>query len=205
MPKLSPTTPHIHPGCEINNSTFGAYVEIGQGSRVAHSAFEDYAYCDRLSDIANTTVGKFANIAAMTRIGPTDHPMGNASLHHFLYRSSYYWEDATDDPGFFARRQSRRTVLGPDCWIGHGAIIRPDVTIGGGAIVAAGAVVTKDVAPYMIVAGVPATPLRERFPRDVADRMLALAWWDWPHDRLRASLDDFRRLPAEQFLEQYGG
>ncbi len=203
MPKLSPTIPHIHPDCAINNSTFGAYVEIGQGSRVSHSTFEDYAYCDRLSDIANTTVGKFSNIAAMTRIGPTDHPMGNASLHHFLYRSSYYWDDTPDDPDFFTRRQSRRTVLGPDCWIGHGAVIRPEVTIGAGAVVAAGAVVTKDVAPYMIVAGVPATPLRQRFPGAVADRMLALSWWDWSHDRLRASLDDFRTLAAEAFLEKY--
>lgn len=205
MPRLSPSTPHIHPDCQISESTFGAYVEIGQGSRVSHSTFHDYAYCDRLADIANTTVGKFANIAAMTRIGPTDHPMANASLHHFLYRSSYYWDDASDDPAFFAHRQSRRTDLGPDCWIGHGAIIRPEVTIGAGAVVAAGAVVTRDVAPYMIVAGIPATPLRERFSRPVADRMLALAWWDWPHDRLRSSLDDFRRLPAEEFLARYGG
>ncbi len=205
MPKLSATEPLVHPGCAITQSTFGAYVEIGPGSRVSHSGFQDYAYCDRLSDIANTTVGKFANIAAMTRIGPTDHPMGNASLHHFLYRSSYYWDDAPDDPEFFARRQARRTLLGPDCWIGHGAIIRPEVTIGAGAVVAAGAVVTKDIAPYMIVAGVPATPLRERFSRPVAERMLALAWWDWAHDRLRASLADFRSLPAEAFLERYGG
>ncbi len=205
MPRLSPNEPHIHPDCAIVASTFGAYVEIGQGSRVSHSTFQDYAYCDRLSDIANTTVGKFANIAAMTRIGPTDHPMGNASLHHFLYRSSYYWDDAPDDPAFFARRIARRTVLGADCWIGHGAIVRPDVTIGAGSVVAAGAVVTRDVAPYMIVAGVPATPLRERFARAVADRMLALAWWDWSHDRLRTSLDDFRNLPAEEFLERYGG
>jgi len=205
MPRLSPGAPHVHPDCHIAGSTFGAYCEVGAASRVINTTFEDYAYCDRLSDIANTTVGKFANIAAMTRIGPTDHPLENASLHHFLYRSSYYWDNATDDPAFFARRKARRTVLGPDCWIGHGAIIRPDVVIGAGAIVAAGAVVTRDVAPYMIVAGVPATPLRERFSRDIADRLLALAWWDWPHDRLRAALDDFRALPAGAFLAQYGG
>ncbi len=96
-------------------------------------------------------------------------------------------------------------MLGPDCWIGHGAIIRPDVVIGAGAVVAAGAVVTRDVAPYVIVAGVPAKPLRERFSRGIADRLLALAWWDWPHDKLRAALDDFRALPAEAFLEQYAG
>jgi len=51
------------------------------------------------------------------------------------------------DPEFFARRQFRRTVLGPDCWIGHGAVIRPDVTIGAGAVIAPGTVAIKDVAP----------------------------------------------------------
>ena len=205
MPKLSADQPFVHNGCEISNSTFGGWCEVGEGSRVQNCTFGDYAYCDRYSDIANTTVGRFANIAAFTRIGPTDHPMGNASLHHFLYRSSYYWEDAQDDPAFFARRKARRTELGHDCWIGHGAIVRPDVTIGIGAVVAAGAVVTKDVAPYMIVAGVPAVPLRERFPKAIADRMLALCWWDWDHVRLRSALDDFRALPAEAFLEKYSG
>lgn len=203
MPRLSPDTPHVHPDCHIADSTFGAYCEVGAGSRIINATFADYAYCDRLSDIANTTVGKFANIAAMTRIGPTDHPMGNASLHHFLYRSSYYWEDAADDPAFFTARQSRRTSLGPDCWIGHGAVIKPDVTIGAGAVVAAGAVVTRDVAPYLIVAGVPAVPLRARFAAPVCDKLLALAWWDWPHDRLRRALDDFRSMTAGAFVDKY--
>ncbi len=205
MTKLSATTPLIHPDCQIVNSSFGAWCEVGVGSRVINSTFEDYSYCDRLSDIANTTVGKFANIAAMTRIGPTDHPMDHASLHHFLYRSAYYWDDVEDDADFFARRAARRTTLGADCWIGHGAIIKPEVTLGVGAVVASGAVVTKDVAPYMIVAGVPAQPLRERFPAAIADRLLALAWWDWDHARLRAALTDFRTLKADAFLEKYNG
>jgi phosphonate metabolism protein (transferase hexapeptide repeat family) len=205
MPKLSPTEPFIHPGCQIVNSTFGAWCEVGEGSRVLNSTFEDYAYCDRLSDIANTTVGKFANIAAMTRIGPTDHPMDHASLHHFLYRSAYYWDDVTDDAVFMARRASRRTVIGPDTWLGHGVIVKPEVTIGAGAVIASGAVVTKDVPPYMIVAGIPAQPLRPRFAAGIADRLMALAWWDWSHDRLRAALLDFRSLKAEAFLEKYQG
>ncbi|MCU0828780.1 MAG: chloramphenicol acetyltransferase [Tabrizicola sp.] len=205
MPKLSPDRPYIHPGCQIDNSSFGAFCEVGEGSRVLNSTFEDYAYCDRLSDIANTTVGKFANIAAMTRIGPTDHPMDHASLHHFLYRSAYYWDDVEDDREFMTRRASRRTVIGPDTWLGHGVIVKPEVMIGAGAIIASGAVVTKDVAPYMIVAGVPAQPLRARFSPTVADRLMALAWWDWGHDRLRTALMDFRSLKAEAFLDKYGG
>ena len=96
-------------------------------------------------------------------------------------------------------------VIGHDTWIGHNAQVKPEVTVGHGAVVAAGAVVTKDVAPFMIVAGVPAKPMRERLPGPVAERMMALAWWDWDHERLRAALADFRALKAEAFLEKYGG
>lgn len=203
MPKLSATEPFVHEGAEVHNATFGAYCEVGKGARVLNSDFLNYAYCDQFADIANTTVGKFANIAAFTRIGPTDHPYQNASLHHFLYRSSYYWEDAEDDPAFFAARSARRTVIGHDTWIGHGAIIKPEMTIGNGAIVASGAVVTKDVPPYMIVAGVPAQPMRPRYAQGIGARIEALGWWDWDHQRLRAALEDFRSLRAEAFLEKY--
>ena len=203
MARLTADAPFIHDGCSIDDANFGAYVEIGQGSRIAHSTIGDYSYCDRFADIANTTLGKFANIAAFVRIGATDHPMEKASLHHFHYRSASYFDDAADDAAWFAHRHTRRTMIGHDTWIGHGAQVRPEVTIGHGAVIAGGAIVTKDVAPYMIVAGIPAVPLRARFSDAVAERMLALAWWDWPHDRLRAALDDFRKLRAEDFLDRY--
>ncbi|HSF65679.1 MAG TPA: chloramphenicol acetyltransferase [Paracoccaceae bacterium] len=203
MPRLSATEPLMHPGATAVNSTFGAWCEVGDGSRIQNSRFEDYAYCDRLADIANTTVGRFSNIAAMTRIGPTDHPFTHAAQHHFLYRSSLYWDDAPDDAAFFAARAARRTTLGADCWIGHGAIIKPEVTVGIGAIVAAGAVVTRNVDPFLIVAGCPARPVRSRFAPGIIDRLLALAWWEWDHARLRAALQDFRSLPAEAFLEEH--
>ena len=205
MPRLSPDAPFIHPECEIAETTFGRYVEIGKGSRVAHSVFGDYSYCDRYADIANARIGKFANIAAFSRIGATDHPLHTAACHHFLYRSVDYWDDADKDEDFFAHRVSRVAHIGHDTWIGAGAMIKPEVTLGDGAVVAAGAVVTKDVAPYTIVAGTPAVPLRDRQPRDIADRLIALAWWDWSHDALRTGLPDFRTLSADAFLEKYGG
>lgn len=195
--------PFIHPECEITNSTFGSFVEIGKGSRVAQSSFGDYSYCDRFADIANARIGKFANIAAFSRIGATDHPLHTASLHHFLYRSDDYWDDADRDADFFAHRSSRVATIGHDTWIGAGAMVKPEVTLGDGAVVAAGAVVTKDVAPYTIVAGTPAKVLRKRQPAEIAERLITLAWWDWPHEKLRAVLEDFRKLRAEAFLEKY--
>ena len=129
--------------------------------------------------------------------------MDKASLHHFHYRSADYFDDATHDEDWFALRRSRQAIIGHDTWIGHGAQIRPEVSVGHGAVIAGGAIVTKDVPPYMIVAGIPAAPLRLRFDAEVADRMMSLAWWDWSHDRLRAALEDFRKLPAVAFLEKY--
>ncbi|MEO0484706.1 MAG: DapH/DapD/GlmU-related protein [Pseudomonadota bacterium] len=205
MARLSAEAPYLHPDCEITDSTFGAYTEVGRGSRVAHSHFGDYSYCDRYADVANAQIGKFANIAAFSRIGATDHPLDTAACHHFLYRSDDYWDDAERDEAFFAHRRSRVAHIGHDTWIGAGAMIKPEVTLGHGAVVAAGAVVTKDVAPYMIVAGTPATPLRQRQPPEIAERLIALAWWDWPHETLRATLTEFRGLRAEEFLEKYGG
>ncbi len=203
MARLKADTPFFHPDCEITDSTFGAFVEIGKGSRVAHSNFGDYSYCDRFADIANAQIGKFSNIAAFSRIGATDHPLNTAACHHFLYRSDDYWDDAARDEAFFAHRRSRTAYIGHDTWIGAGAMIKPEVTLGPGAVVAAGAVVTKDVDPYTIVAGTPATRIRLRQPREIADRLIALAWWDWSHDALRAALKDFRSLEAEAFLEKY--
>lgn len=203
MARLSATEPYVHAGCTITQSDLGRYCEVGQGSRIGYSTMGDYSYCDRYADIANASIGKFANIASYVRIGATDHPMGQASLHHFHYRSSDYFDGVADDAAFFERRHARRVEIGHDTWIGHGAQIKPEVRIGHGAVVASGAIVTKDVPDYHIVAGVPATPMRQRFGADIAERLIALAWWDWSHDALKQGLQDFRTLPAEAFLEKY--
>ena len=203
MARLKAEAPFLHANASVVNSELGGFTEVGEGARLLNSELGDYSYCERFCDIANTTIGKFSNIASFVRVGATDHPLTTASLHHFLYRSSDYWDDADNDAEFFEHRASRRAGIGHDTWIGHGAMIKPEVTVGHGAVVAAGAIVTKNVGPYEIVAGTPASVLRLRQPRDIAERMIDLAWWDWDHARLRDTLEDFRRMPAAAFLEKY--
>jgi phosphonate metabolism protein (transferase hexapeptide repeat family) len=197
--------PLIDPTARVRQATLGRYTEIGARTAFVESSMGDYSYVVNDSDVIYTTIGKFCSIAAHTRINPGNHPMQQASQSHFTYRASAYFDDAEDDADFFAWRRSTPVTIGHDVWIGHGAIILPGRSIGTGAVVAGGAIVTKDVAPYTIVAGNPAKPIRRRFPEDIAERLLALAWWDWEHAALREALEDFRKLPVEAFLEKHGG
>lgn len=197
--------PLIDPTAQVRQATLGRYTEIGARTAFVESSMDDYSYVVNDSNVIYTTIGKFCSIAAMTRINPGNHPMQRASQSHFTYRASAYFEDAQDDAAFFDWRRSTPVTIGHDVWIGHGAIILPGRTIGTGAVVAGGAVVTKDVAPYAIVAGNPARPIRDRFPKPIAERLLRLGWWDWDHARLRGALDDFRALGVEAFLEKHGG
>ena len=201
--KMLAPEPLIHPTAEVTACALGAYTEVGARTKLLEVALADYSYVVNDSDIAYAQIGKFCSIAAMTRINPGNHPMQRASQSHFTYRASRYFPGEPDEAEFFAWRRAHRVTVGHDVWIGHGAIVLPGRAIGDGAVIAAGAVVTKDVAAYAIVAGNPARLVRPRFSAAIAMRMRALAWWDWPHDRLRLALPDFRWLTAEAFLDRY--
>lgn len=195
--------PLIDPSATVKQSTLGAYTEVGARTKLLEVSMGDYSYVVNDSDIAYASIGKFTSIAAMTRINPGNHPMQRATQAHFTYRASAYFDGAADEAEFFDWRRSHRVTIGHDVWIGHGAIVLPGRRIGTGAVVGAGSIVTKDVPEYAIVVGNPARVLRPRFPADIAERMLALTWWDWPHDAVHAALADFRALSAEEFLEKY--
>ncbi len=204
MTKLS-EQPLIHPSASVEQSVLGRYTEVAERCRISEAEMGDYSYIMQDGAVWCATIGKFANIAAAVRINATNHPVWRPTLHHFTYRANDYWPDAEPDTDFFAWRRGNRVVIGHDVWIGHGATILPGVTVGNGAVIGAGAVVSKDVAPYTIVGGVAAKLIRERFPREIAERFDALAWWDWSHERLRDALPDFRTLDAEAFLARHGG
>lgn len=204
MPLLG-KKPTVHDTAEVRDSSLGQFVEIGEGTKILESTLGDYSYTARFADIAYSHLGKFVNVAAFTRINPGEHPYHRASLHHFMYRSSYFWPEEIDESFVFDWRRSRPVRVGHDTWIGHGAIIMKGVTVHDGAVIASNAVVTKDVPPYAIVGGTPAKIIKWRHPPATAQRLQELAWWDWDHETLRKALPDFRALSAEAFLEKYEG
>jgi phosphonate metabolism protein (transferase hexapeptide repeat family) len=194
--------PLIDPTAKLEACDLAEYTEIGPGNALEHVRMDRFSYTCQNCYIQHAHIGAFANIAAHVRIGPTDHPMHRATLHHFTYRRQQYGFAPQDDIPFFEARQKRITTLGPDCWIGHGAIILPDITIGTGAVIGAGAIVTKSVPDYAIVVGTPAKVIRYRFSEETMQALNTIAWWHWSWEKLRDTLEDFS-LPIEAFIEKH--
>ncbi len=202
-PKILGVEPRIHPEARVSQSSLGAYCDIGAMTSIVESTIGDYTYLVDQCSVIYSTIGKFCSIASHTRINPGNHPMWRATQHHMTYRRVSYGFGDADDAEFFQWRRDAAVTIGNDVWIGHGAIVLPGVTIGDGAVIAAGAVISKDVAPYTIVGGVPGHPIRERFPREIAEAMQRIAWWDWSREILEERFDDIAG-DAEVFVGKYG-
>lgn len=194
--------PYIDESAQVIDSSLGRYGYALKGCILENTQMDDYSYCGEYCIIQNASIGKFANIAAMARIGATQHPMDRASLHHFTYRRKIYGFASEDDIEFFEKRKNKKVNIGHDVWIGHGAIIMPGVTIGDGAIIGSGAVVTKDVEKYTIVAGVPAKKLKDRFSQEVIEKLEEIKWWNWSYKKIKENFNDFL-VDAEEFVRKH--
>jgi virginiamycin A acetyltransferase len=150
-------------------------------------------------------IGKFCALATGVEfiMNGANHALGGFSTYPFSIFQNGWEKDF--DPQVFLDGSRGDTRIGNDVWIGTGATIMPGVTIGDGAVIGAKAVVGSDVPPYSIALGNPARVVRKRFSGRVTNRLLEIAWWDWPVEKITrhlaairsADVDRLERVAAE--------
>jgi phosphonate metabolism protein (transferase hexapeptide repeat family) len=196
-------SPRVHSSSIIRNCELGQFTDVAERVQMSESTLGDYSYVERHSEIIYATIGKFCAIASDVRINALNHPMDRISQHKMTYRPNEYFLFAKVDKAFREARKNAIVEIGHDVWIGHGAIILPGIKIGHGAVIAAGAVVTKHVESFAIMAGVAAKRIKWRFPKSIRARIINLEWWNWDHDTLAKAIEDMRVLPVKVFLEKW--
>ncbi|KFE57319.1 Vat family streptogramin A O-acetyltransferase [Pseudomonas syringae] len=190
-----PKNPHPMNGfpqvCFIKNTLNNPNIIVG-----------DYTYYDDPEDSENfernvlyhfpfigdkLIIGKFCALARGTKfiMNGANHKISGISTYPFQIFGNG-WEKVTPEPGDLPYKGD--TVVGNDVWMGYDVLIMPGVTIGDGAIISSRSVVVGDVPAYSVVGGNPAKVLKQRFPVDVSERLLAIAWWDWPIEKVTRNL-----------------
>lgn len=143
-----------------------------------------------------TRIGRFSSFASEFMVIRSNHPTGLVTTHPFLFKPSFGL--VKNDP-----RKLMPLSIGHDVWVGYRVTILPGVSvIGNGSIIAAGSVVTRDVPPYSVVAGVPARIIKFRFSKEEISALEKIAWWDWPIDLILSRWGDFLNL--REFILKYG-
>ena len=162
----------IRKGVKVsNNCSIGRRTYISGPDTIIHSG----------------NIGRYCSIALGVKVGLDEHDYSYLSTHPFLY--SNYFGNFVKEKHSIQHKHS--PVINDDVWIGANSIICRGVTIGKGAVIGAGSVVTKNVKPYSIVAGVPAKHIKYRFHSTVIEELLSLDWCSWSDAEISENLDKF--------------
>ena len=184
----------------VTDSELGSGVTVGDDTTVARckvgnnvafnrrSYFNDsvigaFSYAGSNTIMNFTSLGKFCSLARNVDVGGFDHDYRKVTTMP-MFRFKQLSEGANPEAG-----KRDLCVIGNDVWIAAGAQVLHKVTVGDGAVIGGGAVVTKDVPPYAIVAGVPARIIKFRFDEKTIADLLDIKWWDWPEEVILANIN----------------
>lgn len=206
----------IYKECRVDNSCLGYNTIIADYSKVSNCILEnnvilqrnsmifsteigEYTYTGRNFTAWHCKIGKYCSISWNVSIGGANHDYERVTTHAMLYSNDFGMLDGKQP---LYNRFNNECVIGNDVWLAANSTICRGVTIGDGAVVAAGAVVTKDVAPYTIVAGVPAKPIKKRFDDETIDRLLKIEWWDFDPKIIKSNIELFAEKMDDSVLNR---
>lgn len=210
--------------CSHGFSEYADYVHVMDTEWFAHDDLiykgvpigrMTYGYKELLADYPMaSSIGRYCSINGTARIW-NNHPLEYITTSPILdYRAFCSYKEYVKRREFCEKygknfnnhpfedsplRDNKPVEIGNDVWIGASVILLPGVKISDGAVLAAGAVVTKDVEPYAIVGGVPAKLIKKRFPDDVIEKMLRIAWWNWEPKKIEENIELFYQ--PEKFIK----
>ncbi len=188
--------------CFLKNIVKNPNIQIG-----------DYTYYDDFEDVHNfernvkyhfdftgdkLIIGKFCMIASDVKfiMNGANHLTNSISSYPFSVFGNG-WEHAMGGKSFPNKGD---LIIGNDVWIGYNATIMAGVNIGDGAIIAANSTVVKDVPPYTIVGGNPASEIRKRYSSEMIQALLDLKWWDWSIEKISANVQHLTGNDIEAIL-----
>ncbi len=179
----------------VRDSSVNSSAKIESGTSFVSSCIDRHSFCGYDCDIYLAEIGGFTSIANGVVLGGARHPMEWVSMSPVFYAG----RDSVKSK--FAEHKlikSTKVIIGNDVWIGRSAIVLAGVKVGDGAVIGAGAVVTKDVPAYAVVAGNPARLIRYRFQEKIILELLAIQWWSFSDARLKELGEHFNDV--EKFL-----
>ena len=180
------------------NTIFEGYNIIHEKSLIMDCYIGRGTYIHHDSNIKKTKIGRYCSIAPGVKVVSGNHPTKNYVSTHPLFYLDRDYCGINFKPSALYKEYSYTDnshkwycEIGNDVWIGENALLLNGVKIGNGAIIASGSVVTKDVEPYAIVAGVPARIIRYRFDKETIDKINNSCWWDKDLSILKKNVDRF--------------
>lgn len=173
-----------------SKSSFEGKNYIGRKSIVLCTKLGRYSYMGSNCVFTNSKIGRFCSISSNVKIITGKHPSSVfVSTHPVFYSANHPTGNTFVKENLF--EEFERTAngkdieIGNDVWIGRNVLLMGGISIGDGAIIAAGSIVTKDVEPFTIVAGIPAKVVRRRFNDEDCCKLQNIKWWEWDDEKLK--------------------
>ena len=183
--------------CFITNSKIGSYGKIERRSMIFNAKLGTCVNVGFNAVIRNCQIGDYTVVAWNVSVGAGEHNQHAITMRPFPYDKWYDFITEEEEAEFFKESgfdyYAASLILGNDVWQGAVSQVLRGVQVADGAILGAGCVVTKDVGPYEIWAGVPAKKIGQRFSDEIISELLELQWWKWPKEFIKKNIKYFQR------------